>query len=273
MKFKRLCAAALIAAVGASVAGPVAANASALTLPSEGKVTIVQGDIDTPNTDLPDPEDDDKKIKVPDDDINENPNTGPLALMRTTNYDFGTMAKTGQATSAYAAPVTVEVYDKLDDPTDPATVFTEVTRGALVQWGDIDDSATSGYEVSANLSTQFTNTNSKTLDGATIKFSNGILATQTDGATDLESFESAFELSYNTPVIIAKGGTTNKGIYTAEYGQSPDYSPVANSIGYTGVADTDTTSVQLNVPAAANGGMEVGTTYTATITWSIARVA
>ncbi|MHC5373974.1 WxL domain-containing protein [Enterococcus sp. LJL120] len=284
MKFKRLCAAALVAAVGASVVGPTAASAVETELPSTGSVKVQQGVIDTPGTDLGDPEDDEKDILVPDegDDINENPETGPLVLMRTTDYNFNLPTKTGQPAylentgtlqSLYASPVTVQVYDKGADFTDPANL-TEVTRGALVQFGDIEDSVQTGnYTVSAKLSTQFTNATSHVLEGATIDFSNGLLATQTEGAVAPTTFNTSFTLAYNTDQPVVVNPSSNKGIFTAEFGQSAGYTVAANSLGYTGVANTDKSSVKLTVPAATTASMETTSDYTAVVTWSIARTA
>ncbi|WP_265456469.1 WxL domain-containing protein [Enterococcus sp. HY326] len=287
MKFKRLCGVALVAAIGTTVVGPVAAGATniATELESSGTVTVTQGGIDTPNTDLGDPEDDTSNIVVPDTDINENQDTtGSLTLMRTTNYNFNlagptgsatTLQNTGQLQSLYASPVTVEIYDRGTLPTDPGYSTTEVTRGALVQFGDIDANATTGTTtVSAELSTQFTSsTSAHTLEGATITFSNGLLATQTVGAATPTTFNTGFTLSEGVAQTVVVNNAANKGIYTAEFGQSAGYNETANSLGYTGNADTDSSSVMLTVPAATTGGMDVGADYTAVVTWSIARTA
>ncbi|MDA9470592.1 hypothetical protein C240_731 [Enterococcus sp. 5H] len=167
-------------------------------------------------------------------------------IERTSNLDFGTIKTSANEVTAFAAPAS---FGEGDDAT---------TRGAYVQWRDIRAGGTFGYTVTAELSQQFTGTDTNKLTGATIDFSNGFVAAQGDNTNATPSSTGAFQLTESNgafPVVTAdQEEEEGKGRYLMAFGKNED--------------GTDANSVKLTVPAATASNMAVDT-YTAKVTWKV----
>lgn len=251
MKTRSLCATALVAIFGVStLAAPVFAAPTELN--STGKVTVEEGTAGGQDQGTVDPENPDKTLPNPDPTSpgeNTNTDTGSLVIEKTTDLDFGTIKTSANDIKSYAKPMTFEEGAK--------------TRGAYVQWADVRAGGTYGYEITAQLTKQFTDsTNQNVLAGATIDFANGLAVAQKDNTNLIPSnVLTAFSLSEDANdaksiVTASKDNKEGKGRYIMEFGQSNSETP------------TDTNSIQLTVPAATASNM-AATDYTATVTWKI----
>ncbi|MHC5247531.1 WxL domain-containing protein [Enterococcus sp. LJL90] len=268
MKFKRLSAAALIAAIGAMTVAPLATGATAQThdVTSEGTVDVKQGTIDPTTDAIPDPE-------VPANAIF--PDATELVLSTVaTDQTIGMVGatqlrfpeiNTGNKAQSVNAPAFTGTLMNREDNTDAGT---PVTRGNFITWSDIRASGNAGYTISAQMTSPFTSsstTNSKVMSAAEIRYTNPIVGTlDNNAATPAPNVSAAtFNLSYDaqgtaTPIVVAEeattGDLTGRGSWTLAWGST------------NGSADTSGNSVSLYVPTGA--GL-VEDTYTAEITWTL----
>ncbi|UUV99461.1 WxL domain-containing protein [Vagococcus luciliae] len=268
MKKRTFYSTALLAILGVSTLGaPLLASAEAGQLTSKGSVKVEEGTAGGTDQPTVDPEDPTKPLPDPDPDSpgeNKNPDTGSLALERTTDLNFGTIKTSANDVEAFAAPMSFDSGAK--------------TRGAYVQWADVRAGGTYGYTVTAQLTKQFTS-GENVLKGSTIDFSNGIIAaqSQTNDATASSKVLPSnvltnFQLADNdgkgggapavTVVTADKTKKEGKGRFVMEFGQSKDY----NAQGADKAADAK--SVKLTVPAATATDMVKGD-YEAEVTWKI----
>ncbi|UUV99465.1 WxL domain-containing protein [Vagococcus luciliae] len=264
MKARKIYSTALLAVLGVSTLGaPLLASAEAGSLTSKGSVKVEEGTAGGTDTPTVDPENPGETLPDPDPDSpgeNKNPDTGSLVLERTTDLNFGTIKTSANDVEAFAAPVTFN--DKAK------------TRGAYVQWADVRAGGTYGYTVQAQLTKQFTS-GANVLKGATLDFSNGMVAAQaqTNDSTAMSqavpgNVKNAFTLTDTdgaegpavTVVTADKTAKEGKGRLTMEFGQSAD--------SKTGTPSTDDKSVKLTVPAATATDMVKGD-YEAEVKWSI----
>ncbi|MBP1040043.1 WxL domain-containing protein [Vagococcus sp. BWB3-3] len=264
MKLRSLCALTLVTVLGTSLVGSVTASAAADTLGSAGKVKVEEGTI-KPTDPTIDPEDKDKVL--PDQPlINVNPDAGSLVVSRTTDLDFGSIASSVSDVVQPAIPVPLKDGEGKD-----------VTRGALVQFGDIRSGGLYGYTVTAELTQQFTY-GTNVLTGSEISYSNGILVTPSANTNTVPgTFQTGFKLAKDSAtgngaqdiVTADKTLKEGKGQYTIEFGQSDQYDPAQ---GTGGTKDTAKDAIKLTVPASTASSMAEtsGTdTYNAEITWKI----
>ena len=266
MKARKIYSTALLAILGVSTLGaPLLASAEAGQLTSKGSVKVEEGQAGGTDQPTVDPEDPTKTLPDPDPDSpgeNKNPDTGSLALERTTDLNFGTIKTSANDVEAFAAPVTFESGAK--------------TRGAYVQWADVRAGGTYGYTVTAQLTKQFTS-GANVLKGSTLDFSNGIIAAQTQDNDATATTKVApsnvltnFQLTDKegqagdavTVVTADKDKKEGKGRFVMEFGQSKDY----NAQGEDKAADAK--SVKLTVPASTATDMAAGD-YEAEVTWKI----
>jgi hypothetical protein len=257
MKTRSLCATAIATILGVTVLGTGSSAFAAPTeLNSAGNVTVQEGTAGGDDQGTVDPENPNEVLPTPDPDSpkeNTNPDTGSLVIEKTTDLDFGTIKTSANTVTSFAKPVTFGAGTK--------------TRGAYVQWADVRAGGTYGYTVTAQLSKQFTDsTGANVLKGATIDFSNGLVAAQGDNENAVpSSAQTAFQLTEakddaKTIVTASQDKKEGKGRYVMEFGQSKDSTA--------GVPDTDANSVKLTIPSATASNM-AATNYTATVTWKI----
>lgn len=262
MKARSICATTLVAILGVTVLGtasPAFAAPTATELNSTGTVSVKEGSAGGENTPTVDPEDPKKPLPTPDPGSpgeNTNGETGPLVIEKTTNLDFGEITTSANDVTSFAKPMSFESGSK--------------KRGAYVQWADVRAGGTYGYEVTAQLTSQFQDESGKNvLSGSTIDFSNGMVVAQGDNTNLIPSAaKTAFQLSENendavTVVAASKDKKEGKGRFIMEFGQSADST--------TGEKGTDANSVKLTVPAKIASNMAV-TDYKAVVTWKIAAV-
>ena len=278
MKAKTLCATVLTAVIAASLVGGVTASADTVqkSLAGNGTVEYVE---DTGSNGKLDPEDENKEVTPKDEnDVTENPSTGfgSITIDRVAALNFG-QQKVSTKTETYAAKEISLSQTDLDgaNPVD-------VVRGPFVQWTDKRAGADHTYAVKAELTKQFTLKGAAAdpakLNKATLRYTNGVLnSTQKDlslwPAGNPNNLELAFgegnaaagqQMVFNNTTST---GAVGLGTYTAEYGQSADFT--AADIAREGAPTTGigqaSNSVFLDVPAQT---IELGT-YEAEITWSI----
>ena len=247
MKFTTLSSAAIVAALTIGALAPTVALADATELDSTGTVKVEEGGTDE-SPGVIDPENPDEVLPPVNQEPGElvNPNLGALMIERTSNLDFGTIKTSANEVTAFAAPAS---FGEGGDAT---------TRGAYVQWRDIRAGGTFGYTVTAEMSQQFTGTDSNTLAGSTIDFSNGFVVAQGDNTNPVPTDPGAFQLTESggarTVVTADKEEKEGKGRFLMAFGKNED--------------DTDGSSVKLTVPAATASNMSVDT-YTAKVTWKV----
>ncbi|MHC5374200.1 WxL domain-containing protein [Enterococcus sp. LJL120] len=265
MKLRRLSAAALVAVIGAGVVFPAAASASTIGAPYDGlaNVTVEGGPMD-PTDPLPDPEIPGDDIDTPNPEIPENPNPGTLGIQKVSILRFGTIQTGGNDITKTAAAVPVEK-TTTDDQGVETTV--DATRGHMVQFGDTRGTR-AGYTVTAMLS-QFENADgSEVLDGSTITYTNGILATKGTSTAPVY-YASTFTLEDGvSKTIVGAQAQEGSGSWVLEYGQSTDYDTTVAGTPTGGTAGTDANSVTLFVPSGTAASM-LATDYTASITWNV----
>ncbi|MFD2385740.1 WxL domain-containing protein [Enterococcus rivorum] len=155
---EQICAAALVAALGASLVGGTTAFADAKELNGKGTVTVDEGTL-TGTDPIPDPEKPEEPFTPTDPgDVTENPDRGSIIIQKVTNLDFDTISTSNKVITKFAKPVAV----------------TDGKRGAVVGWSDIRANETYGYTITASMSQQFTGaTATNKLTGATIQYKNG----------------------------------------------------------------------------------------------------
>ncbi|MHC5372219.1 WxL domain-containing protein [Enterococcus sp. LJL120] len=296
MKVRTLSAAALLAVLGVATVAPVAASASggSHSILNSGTVTVGAGTIDPGTDPIIDPEDPDKSIDPNNPDI-ETPTDDPgsIGMEYVSKLKFGTISVSGAAqkvpAAAFTGYTTEWVVNPDYDPADPTTgdeyiwqtTTTEVTRGNLVTWGDLTGENL-GYNITAKLTTQFTQGTGATnpgavLTGSSLTYTNPLIATRPDADDPTNTTgglvpTSTFTL-YNdgsqvtadptladaqTVVTAAEG--QGGGKFTLEFGQSDTYS--GSTSGTAG------SSVNLNIPAATSANMAIGD-YVAEITWTM----
>ncbi|WP_086348681.1 WxL domain-containing protein [Candidatus Enterococcus clewellii] len=241
----KLCGAALVAVVGIAVAGPGVSITKAAEDTTDGPGKIVFTDEDyTTNTDggkIPDTTETDPTLPS---------KNGEFVIRSVSPLDFGTAEATvGKTVVAFAAP-------------HQSTGNAAAASANFVRFKDNRKNDDNRYQVTANLTTQFTSTAGKELTGATIEYTNlRLLDAAENGA--LKPAESGLAasvaLAYNTeaPVYTNADATKGRGDYFVAFGQLGD-----------AVAPADE-SVKLTIPsdtALYNGE------YNAAITWTISDV-
>lgn len=254
MKLTTLCAVALVATIGATTVGSVAASANETSLDSTGKVTVIGGTIDpTDPGSVVDPEDPEGPgIDPSTPGVTTNPDIESKGIIAVSDLDFRTISVGTTTVDASALAL-------VDDAGTP----TGKTRGNIVSFGDVTGAPT-GYTITANLTSQFTN-GTTTLDAATITYTNPLLATSGTGtiAAAVPGSTTLSEGIESAPFVSAAAGE-GSGLWTLEFGQSTDYAGAS--------AGTDASSVTLDIPASVASGMTLGN-YTATITWTMGATA
>ena len=250
MKRKILCST-LLATVAFSGTAVSVGAASGDPMKTNGKVEVTDGVID-PGDGVTDPEKpEDKLPNLPEIKPNPNPDMGPLEISHAPELDFGKVKTATKDVRAYA---------KANTFTD--STGAEQTRGPILQFGDLR-TAQDGYEVSAKMTKQFTQTTGTgELTGSTITLTNPYADTAANSTGTKPTFESTVTLEYNQSVKLASADKTKakegKGMWAVEYGSSKN------------VATDDTTanSVELLIPANTASSM-AGGNYLADIEWSI----
>ncbi|MBP1046742.1 WxL domain-containing protein [Enterococcus sp. BWM-S5] len=254
MKLRKLCAVALVAAIGATTVGTVAVSADETSLGSQGTVTVTGGTIDPTDPDsVVDPENPDGPGIDPETPgITPNPDINNKGIIAVSDLDFGNIAV--GTTSAYASSIAL---------VDDAGTATGETRGNIVSFGDVTGNYT-GYTITGKLSSQFTN-GTTTLDGASITYTNPLLETSGTG-TIAAAVPTSEVLSTDggEKVFVSAAAGEGSGLWTLEFGQSASYSGAG--------AGTDGDSVQLQIPTSVASAMTLGT-YTATVTWTMGATA
>jgi len=255
MKLRKLCAIALVATIGATTVGSVSASADEKSLGSTGTVEVIEGVIDPTDPDsIVDPEKPtDPGIDPETPGIETNEDIKTKGIIAVSNLDFGKISV--GTTSANAAAIAL---------VDDAGTATGKTRGNIVSFGDVTGNYT-GYTISGKLTSQFSN-GTTTLDGASITYSNAILATS--GTGTIEGGATAQKLSTEggeLKFVTANAGE-GSGLWTMEFGQSTDYTGTGGNPG------TDATSVKLDIPTSVASAMTLGN-YTATVTWTMGAIA
>lgn len=238
----KLCGAALVAVVGVAVAGPGASITKAVSDSTDGPGKIVFTDEDyTTNTDggkIPDTTETDPTLPS---------KNGEFVIRSVSPLDFGTAEATvGKTVVAFAAP-------------HQSTGNAAASSANFVRFKDNRKNDDNSYQVSAKLTTQFTNGTGKELTGATIEYTNlRLLDAAENGA--LKPADSGLEASVNleydkaAPVYTNSDKTKGRGDYFVAFGE------LGNA-----VAPADG-SVKLTIPsdtALYNGE------YNAAITWTI----
>ncbi|MEI5995023.1 WxL domain-containing protein [Candidatus Enterococcus mansonii] len=278
MKKRTLCSIALLAAVGANIALPSAAQATATEFKGHGSINFVEDNTTNPPVD---PENPDKPIIVdptnpedPDKPIIVNPDGGPLSIDALSNLQFMTQSATLTDQRYFAKQVPITQTE--GNVTGVRGNYVQVTDKRLDQRGE--------WKLQAALSKQFTAAKSTdTLDGATITYTNPIINAGTGftgTAPQLGTQASSVELT------VAKGAVDFMGTKTAEQGKGQWILEFGNTAGYTsnvaaskptaadstGTPDAtdpnkiDNGSVSLFVPG---GAVKSKDKYVADITWTI----
>ncbi|MBL1229195.1 WxL domain-containing protein [Enterococcus sp. BWB1-3] len=247
MKLRKLCAVALVATIGAATVGSVAASADQVSLDSKGHVEVIGGTIDPENPDIVDPENPEgPEIDPETPGIVINPDIENKGIISVSNLEFGQISVGTTEASAEALQL-------------PAGG----TRGNIVSFGDVTGSYT-GYTITGELTSQFTN-GTTTLDGASITYTNPLLATSGTGtiaAAVPASVVLSTEEGAKTFVSAAAG--EGSGLWTLEFGQS--------ATSEAGTPGTDANSVELAIPTSVASAMTLGH-YEATVTWTMGATA
>lgn len=234
---------------------------AAKSLGSTGTVEVQQGE--TGGGKPTDPEDPNVELPEEPEDVNTNPNTGPISIEKTTNLNFGLVKTSANVVKQFASPV---VYDLPVKDKPGETV--KANRGHFVQWADVRAGGVYGYTVTAELAQPFTGKDvENVLKSAQINFSNGLMNTQADNDnTHPTTPGGAFTIAEGagagknavTVVTADKAKKEGKGRYTMSFGKS-NVDPEKDTTGK---------SVQLEIPAKTASSMAIDT-YTAKITWKI----
>ncbi|WP_086314060.1 hypothetical protein A5821_001630 [Enterococcus sp. 7F3_DIV0205] len=271
MKTRTLCTVALAAIVSASLAGSATAFADEHSLKGKGIIEIIEDNGDNEDIDPEKP----GTIKPEDPNtVDKNPVFGPITIDRVAVLNFG-QQKVSTKTETYTA-AEIPVTEVAPDGTETAGKV----RGPYVQWTDKRAGDDHTYSIKAEMTKQFTHTTktTKSLDKATIAYTNGLLNSTQENINYWPAGEPTnFTLGNGTTnpgagkqLVFdnaASTGAVGLGTYSAEFGQSADFTaanilrPGASTAG----VGKSASSVSLNVPAQT---IELGT-YEADITWSI----
>jgi hypothetical protein len=276
MKKQNIYSAAALAAMAASVILPVVVSADETRTPGtgtgEGKIEFVQGTLDPEVTP---PGSDGPTIDGP----TPNQPLGDLDIIAVTPLDFQKhkTAATGPMKAYFAKNFTAKATaDGTDAAGNPYTEGDIVTTENFVKFGDIRSTDDHSYDITAQLTKQFTKedesttggTKGATLNGATLNFYNvTTVTTAANSANALSSSAttSSFKLAAGADgvsagdavnVIHNTDASKGYGIHDIKFGN------VADKNGATDSA----TSVQLQVPGTVNLSKGI---YTAEITWTI----
>lgn len=246
MKLRTLCAAAVVAVIGASVVAPAGASAQT-TQEGTGKVEVKAGLIDPEEPNIVDPEEPGEIIDPEDPGVIVNPDIKDKGIISVPALDFGEISIG-----------TVNVSAK------PLANNGE-TRGNIVSFGDVTGVYT-GYTISGNLTSQFATTGSEKLDGATITFTNPIV--ETDGVGTIGVPVGTVKLTEDggAEEFIRAAAGQGQGKWSLEFGQSDTYT------GTAGTAGTADKAVQLDIPTSVANSM-VNKEYNAVITWTMGALA
>ncbi|MCB5951487.1 WxL domain-containing protein [Enterococcus sp. BWT-B8] len=254
MKLRKLCAIALVATIGAATIGSAAASADERSLGSEGTVTVSGGIIDPEDPgSIIDPENPEGPGIDPETpEVIPNPDIESKGIIAVSNLNFGSV-EVG-TTSVNAKSIAL---------IDEDGVETGETRGNIVSFGDVTGNYT-GYTITGELTSQFTN-GTTTLDGASITYTNPLLATSGTG-TIAAAVPASVVLSTEegAQTFVSAGEGEGSGLWTLEFGQS-----ATSEAGTPGTAED---AVQLDIPLSVASAMTVGT-YTATVTWTMGATA
>lgn len=280
MKTRTLCSVALLAILGANLAAPTAAHATATEFASEGHIEYVEDDSTTPPTD---PEKPGEPVD-PTEPVVPNPDGGSLTIDALTNLEFMQQkaVTTDQNYFAKQVPIKEGGVDK-------------GVRGNFVQVTDKRIDARTPWTLSAKMTKQFTSTTdaTKTLAGSTLTFTNPFIngeGTDKNLFPTLGSAATAFTLSKDLDNSVNVMGTKTAdegfGTFTIAFGNTAGFTgataPAGKNFGTptaedsTGTANaTDANkiengSVSLFVPGNA---IKTKAAYTAEVLWTISEVA
>ncbi|WP_429950547.1 WxL domain-containing protein [Enterococcus sp. AZ101] len=250
----KLCAATLLAVLGAAVAVPNAVQAAdePASWSGKGSINFLEDDsVDTPTdpTDPTKPVDPENPIVTPP----VNPATGPLKVIAVTDLDFGTDNKVTPASGSgweYSAKAAQIEYKDGTKVASPNFVQFKDTRA---------DNKANKHTVTAK-ATAFTNSENQELKAAQLNFSNVKLV---NGANQNQVNETGVkavqtvETDGTTPATFVTQDADDKGFgqFTLQFGDTAD--------------NTADDSVKLWVPAEGNK-LSTSSSYTSTITWTIA---
>ncbi|MBO0468087.1 WxL domain-containing protein [Enterococcus plantarum] len=251
----KLCAATLLAVLGATVAVPNAVQAAEenpLQVSGKGTINFLEDDgVDTPTdpTDPTKPVDPENPIVTPP----VNPATGPLKVIAVTDLDFGADNKVTPASGSgweYSAKAAQIEYKDGTTAASPNFVQFKDTRA---------DNKANKHTVSAK-ATSFTNAEGQELKSAELRFSNVKLVNGSDQNQVNETGVAAAPkilTDGTTPTDFVKQDADDKGFgqFTLQFGDTAD--------------NTADDSVKLWVPAEGNK-LSTSSSYTSTITWTIA---
>lgn len=256
MKSKKLKAAVAFAfaatMVFSSVMGVAAADTDISV--SDNKITFESGGGGDPTGPV-DPEKPDESVILDEVNVKERitDNTGELRLDVVPVFDFGTQNNT-VGEKIYSAVLPKDLTTSEKDANIPYYVQVTDLRGTGAGW-----------TLSAKMTSQFTDTASHSLDGATIDFTNTAAASKS-GTVVPTTVTSASQLSYTTAnnvggnlVVIAKAATNEgMGVSAIRFGDT-----ARHNAAQTVTADK---SVKLTIPAATQ---VYSSTYNATIQWTL----
>lgn len=275
MKANKIITTALLSSLvlGAFAAVTQETSAAPIVVPGNGNIVITEGEL-VPGEDEKDPEIPEDPIITDEDEVKPGP-SGEITILGVSNLKFGSLKKGLNAVRKPAAATTVKLATA--DPATGTLTPTGVTKqvGNYIQFGDIR-SDEFGYDLQVEMKTQFTSATNKTLDGASISYTNGVL-THADaklaGYThpNLLANASTFELKPGIPQQIIDFNSTEggKGIYSIEYGQTDNYDESKYTVGAeTAALGTEANSVFLNIPKSTAINMAV-TAYTAEVEWTL----
>lgn len=279
MKFRSLCASALVGVMALSLVGGVASDAA---VKSAGSVTVGDGGEINPDTDTRDPED----IKTPIVDPSTDPTkpeitpgtSGSAIIVAVSNMYFANInAGIGDQVS-YARPVKLKegVLNAAGNKLEEKPGATELERGAYAQFGDIRTDK-DGYTITAEFTKQFTKSTGEELAGTVLDYAHGIVNGDDDSLSGTTNAEKAahyptlkgtsmkLSVGGGAETIVTATGKQGKGLWAVEFGQSNDF---AGNVVHTGTKGTAGQGVKLTVPAATSSNMVKGD-YAAEVTWSL----
>ncbi|OTN88861.1 hypothetical protein A5819_001353 [Enterococcus sp. 7E2_DIV0204] len=249
----KLCAAALLAVLGAAVSLPTAVQAADDPLNWSGKGTINFSEDDGEDKPV-DPTDPTKPID-PENPITEppvNPAKGPLKVIAVTDLNFGDNKVTPASGNGweYTAKAAEVVYKDGTKVVSPNFVQFKDTRA---------DNQPNKHTLTAK-ATKFTNTEKQELKSAQLKFGNVKLinaADQNQVNTAGVPATQIVETDGTTPTTFVTQDAADKGFgqFILQFGDKAD--------------STEADSVKLWVPSAGNK-LSTSSGYSSTITWTIA---
>lgn len=304
---KKILGTVLLSTVVLSNLGVAAIATETTVAPTNGTVTVEQGEIEEPTppekpTEEPGDPGDSKNPEKPTEPVipdipgthnpdgdpdnpgftpgepldPTNPGTGAIKLLGASNLRFGVI-KSGASKIVKNAAAAKVFTGTVDPVTEELTgPYTEKAVGNYVQFGDVRTNK-NGFTLSAELTNQFATSDGTEIKNASIVYTNAVL-THADGAapvnSDIALNPNKLELtedggSVNFVTLAAEDSTTakGKGIFSLEFGQTSEY---GDEYTVQGVAakGTEANSVFLNIPAASAANLKVAD-YTADITWTL----